>query len=249
MITMSASPSFVPANGGVSVITAILVEPAGTFAPDGTEVFFFTNLGRVDASGKSVDGVVRVNFVSDSRSGKATVTGISGGPAPSAPTTPTTTQPAGGALDVTASASTVPRVLAAGDIATAQNQDQVTIDIGNALPTRVLVTANPPVLANARAATIVANVFDANGNPVQNVPVFFTLSVGADVALQEVLESGGAPRYTDSNGQAFDVLRTKAPFSDALPATQKTVTVTATTANALTDDVAVIVSFTASTRG
>ena len=46
-------PEFVIANGGVSVVTAILVEPAGTFVPDGTEVFFFTDLGRVDASGKT----------------------------------------------------------------------------------------------------------------------------------------------------------------------------------------------------
>jgi hypothetical protein len=90
-LTMIANPTFVIANGGLSVVTAILVEPAGTFVPDGTEVFFFTDLGRVDASGKTVNGVARVNFVSDSRSGIAHVIGISGGPAPSPPTTTTTT--------------------------------------------------------------------------------------------------------------------------------------------------------------
>jgi hypothetical protein len=42
---LTANPTFVIANGGVSAVTAILVEPAGTFVPDGTEVFFFTNLG------------------------------------------------------------------------------------------------------------------------------------------------------------------------------------------------------------
>ena len=84
-LTLIANPEFVIANGGISVVTAILVEPAGTFVPDGVEVFFFTNLGRVDASGKTVNGVARVNFVSDARSGEATVTAISGGPAP-APT-------------------------------------------------------------------------------------------------------------------------------------------------------------------
>src|SRR5262249_34829172 len=64
-MSLIANPEFVIANGGTSVVTAILVEPAGTFVPNGTEVFFFTNLGRVDASGKTVNGVARVNFVSD----------------------------------------------------------------------------------------------------------------------------------------------------------------------------------------
>ena len=73
MMSLIANPEFVIANGGVSVVTAILVEPAGTFAPDGTEVFFFTSLGRVDASGKTTNGVARVNFVSDTRSGLALV--------------------------------------------------------------------------------------------------------------------------------------------------------------------------------
>ena len=68
-MTLIANPTFVIANGGVSVVTAILVEPVGTFVPDGTEVFFFTDLGRVDSSGKTVNGVARVNFVADARSG------------------------------------------------------------------------------------------------------------------------------------------------------------------------------------
>lgn len=75
---LQANPTFVIANGGISVVTAVLVEPAGTFVPDGTEVSFFTNLGRIDPVGKTVRGVASVNFVSDSRSGQATVTAISG---------------------------------------------------------------------------------------------------------------------------------------------------------------------------
>jgi hypothetical protein len=82
---------------GISVVSAILVEPAGTFVPDGTEVFFFTDLGRVDEVGKTRNGVARVNFVSDARSGTATVTAISGGPAPAPTATPTPT-PTGRAL-------------------------------------------------------------------------------------------------------------------------------------------------------
>ena len=244
-MTLIANPTFVIANGGVSLVTAILVEPAGTFVPDGTEVFFFTNLGRVEASGKSVNGLVRVNFVSDARSGKATVTAISGGPAVAPSVSPTPTPAAGTGVGVTASGTTTPRVVAASDVAAGQNQDSVEISIGSALPTRVQVTANPPVLATARSASIVANVFDTNGNPVQNVPVIFTAEPGATTGTTvppfvEFLDSGGAPRYTDANGQAFDTLTTKSPNGTL----QKTVTVTATTANNQTASVTVTINYT-----
>jgi hypothetical protein len=228
-----ANPEFEIANGGVSVVTAILVEPAGTFVPDGTEIFCFTNLGRVDRSGKTVDGVARVNFVSDARSGTATVTCTSGGPAPAPAPSPTPT-PAGTVGGVTASATTTPRVVAATDVAAAENSATVEIAVGNALPDRVIVTANPQVLSNARSSTIVANVLDANGNPVQNVPVSFSLD---SAATAERLETGGALQYTNSNGQVFDTLRTQAPFGLA----QATVTVTATTANGIAGTVRVFI--------
>lgn len=242
-MSLIANPEFVIANGGVSVVTAILVEPAGTFVPDGTEVFFFTNLGRVDASGKTRNGVARVNFVSDARSGTAKVTAISGGPAPAPAPTPTPT-PAQGEIrsGVTARAGTVGITAAAaalGGTAADENAASVNITIGSALPALVLVTANPPVLASSRQATIVANVFDANGNPVQNVPVIFSVSTAATVPLQEFLSSGGSPQYTDSNGQAFDTLTTRAPNGT----TQKTVTVTATPAQGGPGSVAVIVNY------
>ena len=207
-MTLIANPPFVIANGGVSVVTAILVEPVGTFVPDGTEVFFFTDLGRVDASGKTVNGVARVNFVADARSGQATVTAISGGPAPAA-------SPATGAGTGTGSAS-------------------VKISIGSALPTRVLVAANPQRITSPRQATITATVLDQFGNPVQNVPVAFSLSGSL---IEETLASGGAPLFTDSNGQARDTLVTKAPAGGV----QKTVTVAATTANGIEGSVTVFV--------
>jgi hypothetical protein len=234
-MTLTANPEFVIANGGVSVVTAILVEPAGTFVPDGTEVFFFTNLGRVDASGKTRNGVTRVNFVSDSRSGEATVTGVSGGPAP-APS-PTAT-PASSLDGVTASGAGIRAApaLAAAGAAAAENTAQVKITIGSALPELVVVTADPPILDNARSATIVANVFDPRGNPVQNVPVIFSLS---GEPLQEVLDSGGAPRHTDSSGRAFDTLTTRAPRGTS----QKTVTVTATVPNGSSGTVLVAVNY------
>jgi hypothetical protein len=213
---LQANPPFVVANGGTSVVTALLTEPAGTLVPDGTVVMFFTDLGRVDAEGKTRNGVARVNFVSDSRSGTATVTAYSGGPAPAA------------AGDVAAASS-----------ATGTGSASITIDIGSKLPARVLVTADPPVLSGSRSASITANVFDEFGNPVQHVPVIFQVAAVGTAPLQEVLSSGGSPQYTDSNGQASDTLTTKSLNGT----TQKTVTVTATTANGQTSDVSVVINY------
>jgi len=195
-IFLQANPGFVIANGGISVVTAVVTEPAGTFVPDGTEVFFFTTLGRIDQTGKTVRGIARVNFVSDSRSGRATVTAISGQAGATNPT--------------------------------------VEIAIGSALPSRVNVAADPQRLTTQRNARIVATVFDEFGNPVQNVPVSFSIDGSL---VEETLDSGGALLYTNSNGQATDTLRTQAPIGLG----QKDVTVTATTANGITGSVTLFI--------
>ena len=213
-LTLIANPEFVPANGGRSLVTAILIEPAGTFVPDGTEVFLFTNLGQIEASVKTVNGVARTYFVSDSRSGRATVTAISGGPAPA---------PSASASPGTGTGT-----------ATGDGSASITITIGSALPTRVLVSASPQRITTPRQATISANVFDEFGNPVQNVPVVFSLSGSL---VEETLDSGGAPLFTDSSGRVSDTLRTKAPVGGV----QKSVTVTATTANGISGTVTVFV--------
>jgi hypothetical protein len=199
-IFLQANPTFVPANGGRSLVTALLTEPAGTLVPDGTVVFFFTNLGSIEERVKTVDGIARTYFVSDSHSGTATVTAYSGGSAP-AP-----------------SASASPAAAAASGSGT--GNASISIVVGSALPARVVVTADPQRITSPRQSSITANVFDANGNPVQNVPVIFKVDAAP---LEETLDSGGAPQFTNSSGQAFDTLRTRA----AVGATQKEVTVQA----------------------
>jgi hypothetical protein len=79
---LQCNPPFVVANGGTSLVTALLTEPAGTLVPDGTVVYCFTTLGGVDSEAKTTNGVARFNFVADARSGTATVSCWSGGPAP-----------------------------------------------------------------------------------------------------------------------------------------------------------------------
>lgn len=214
-LTLIANPEFVVANGGQSLVTAVLVEPAGTFVPDGTEVFFFTNLGRIPDSAKTVNGVARVYFVAESRSGTATVTALSGGQAP-APA-PSASPGTGG-----------------GTTGGGNGTDTVQIVVGSALPKRVLVAASPQRITTPRSSTLTATVYDDVCNPVQNVPVVFTLS-GA--LIEETLDSGGAPQFTDSNGQVFDTMRTRAPVGGV----QKEVLVTATTANGIDGSVTVFV--------
>jgi len=201
-IFLQANPGFVPANGGRALVTALLTEPAGTLVPDGTEVFFFTTLGSIEERVKTVDGIARTFFVSDSRSGTATVTAFSGGTAP-APSP--TASPASSAL---------------ADSATGTGNASISIVIGSALPATIVVTASPQRITSPRQSAIIANVFDEFGNPVQNVPVIFSLDA---TLLEETLDSGGAPQFTNSSGQAFDTLRTKAPVGGV----QKEVTVQA----------------------
>ncbi len=223
---LQCNPPFVVANGGTSVVTALLTEPAGTLVPDGTVVFFLTTLGRIDAQGQSVNGVVRVNFVADSRSGTATINAFSGGPAaPAATPTPST------GASFTASAHVGES--AAGDIArdptsSGTGSATITIVIGSALPASVLVTANPQRITSPRQSTITATVFDSEGNPVQNVPVYFSIAASP---LEESLASGGNPVFTDSSGQARDTLYTRAPVGGI----QKEVGVTASTPRAGVD--------------
>jgi len=181
------NPPFVAAQGGTAVVSALVVESIGTPVADGTVVQFFTNLGRIEEQGKTNDGVARVNFVSDTRSGLATVTARSG--AVSAETT---------------------------------------IAVGGELTLHVLVTAEPRRIVDSRSSQITATVLDSDGNPVPNIGVYFTVSgPGAQVASTEFLDSGGRVIFTDNDGRARDVLRTRWPRDAAA----KTVTVTATTAD------------------
>jgi hypothetical protein len=192
-ITLFANPEFVPAHGGVSVITAFVVEPAGTPVADGTVVQFFTNLGRIDEQGRTNDGVARVNFVSDSRSGTARITAVSGGPAAAAP-----------APSPTASPGTTP---APGTgVGSGTGSASVSVTVGSALPTKMLLRAEPPRITESRSTHVIATVFDANGNPAVNVPVYFDV---VEFAL-EFMENQG-PVFTNQNGEAESVMRTRRP--------------------------------------
>jgi len=195
-MTVWANPTSIPAYGGVSIISAMVVEPAGTAVPDGTVVQFFTDLGMVEEQGKTNDGVARVKLTSDSRSGTATVTALSGGGAETTSTPDTTTEAVARALATSAAGAS----------------GQVTVKIGTVLIEKVTVTAQPGrIVPPATQAEIVATVNDEDGNPVARVPILFTAFENdtAKAAFFETLQSNGTPVFTDNNGRAHDVLTTQ----------------------------------------
>jgi hypothetical protein len=198
------------------VISAFCIEPNGNPVPDGTVVECFATLGRVDPQGQTKDGVARLNLVSDSRSGTATVTCVSGGPAV--------------APSVSPSAS--PSPVAGGGGTSGNGSASTTVVIGSALPTQIVVVPNPPRIDGPGGQTrVVATVYDASGNPVSNVPVIFTVSIkSGGCGVNEFFDSGGQPIFTDTNGQAADVMHTRRPSTDL----QVVVTVTATVPNGKT---------------
>jgi hypothetical protein len=198
-IFLQANPPFVIANGGISVVTAVVTEPAGTLVPDGTEVLFFTTWGGSTRSARR-HGVSPTSTSQSSRVRRRT-----------------------SQRSRAVSGSQLCRSRSAARCRTVQ------------------VTADPQLITGSRQSRITATVFDEFGNPVQNVPVSFSLTPDPLLSLEERLESGGALLYTNSNGQVFDVLRTLAPIGLG----QKTVTVTATAASAVvlgvTDSVTVFI--------
>jgi hypothetical protein len=70
----------------------------------------------------------------------------------------------------------------------------------------IRLRAVPSRITNSNSTHVIATVVDTNGNPVPNVPVTFRV---VDDPATEFLESQGAPVFTNNNGEAEDVLRTR----------------------------------------
>jgi hypothetical protein len=207
-ITIFANPGFIPTNGGVSNITAIVTRPDGIIVSDGTVVYFFTTLGHIDEQAKTGGGIAHANLVSDSHSGVATVMAESGGPAQAPATTTPSTTPI-----TTPSPSTSPTPSPSpspggGGTGGSTTGPTTTVTIGNDNAKAIIVTVSqPPKIVQGRPATITAFLSDADGNPAQNVPVIF--SIGGTPSGLEGLASGSTPQFTDTSGQAFDTVFTK----------------------------------------
>ena len=93
----------------------------------------------------------------------------------------------------------------------------MSLSVGAAVGLQVFVTADPSRITTSRSTHIFATVVDGSGNPMPNVGVIFRVDTNT-----EFMDSQGHPIFTDNNGRAEDVLRTRRSSSGS-------VTVTATT--------------------
>jgi hypothetical protein len=185
--SLIANPPFVASDGGVSAITALVIEPAGTTVSDGTVVLFFTDIGLIDRQGKTKDGIARVNFTSDSRSGVAHISAICGG---AAPTTPTASP----------GASPAPTTGVSGD-----GSASTTVTVGNVRVKAVCcIRAEPSRITTSNSTHVFARAIDENGNGIPNAVMFF--EVVTDKATERFEVTG--PVFTNQSGEAEDVLRT-----------------------------------------
>jgi hypothetical protein len=192
-INLIASPPFVASDGGVSVITAIVIEPAGTPVSDGTVVLFFTDIGQIEPQGKTRNGIARVNFTSDSRSGVATIQAISGGTAQTIATTPASTT----------TATTLPSGGSGGT-----GSATINVTVGNVRVKAVCcIRADPPRITVSNSTHVFARVIDANGNGIPNVPVFFDIVATTNPGT-EFFDIQG-PVFTNQSGEAENVMRTR----------------------------------------
>ena len=188
--SLIANPPFVAADGGVSNITALVIEPSGNTVADGTVILFFTDIGLIDRQAKTKDGLAHVNFTSDSRSGVAHVSAICGG---SAPAVAPSTSP---------SASPVPTPGGGSGSGSAT----VNVTVGNVRVKAVCcIRADPPRITNSNSTHVFARAIDENGNGIPNVPVFF--DVVADPGTEFFDVQG--PVFTNQSGEAENVMRTK----------------------------------------
>jgi hypothetical protein len=192
-IALTAGSTVLPV-GGTTVLTAEVIEPAGTAVHNGTTVRFFTSLGRVDpVEAQTRNGVATTTFFAGESSGLADVRATSGGAGGTSTSAPST---GNGNANGNGSTTTAPSASSGGGGATLQ------IMIGAAAIETVTVRANPATVPqNGGTVQVVATVTGTNGRLLANIPVTFSASHGT-------LSSGTA--LTDAAGEALVTLNTNA---------------------------------------
>ena len=181
-----------PANDGSFNLIATVTEEAGTPVQNGTLVTFTTTIGRLEpASAETTNGQATVKLFASGLSGTATVSAFSGG-------------------------------ATSGSGSSAGNAATVTIDLGGATADNIVIHAEPSsVPVSGGTTTIIAQVRDASGNGLPNLPVVFTTTAGT---LQF------ASVATDSTGTATTTLTTPSQATVTAAAGGKTATVNVTLA-------------------
>ncbi len=78
ILYVSANPPSIPAGGATSTVTVIGYESTGIPLSDGTIIYFSTDIGSIDSTATTKDGIARAIFTSDERSGVAHIYVTSG---------------------------------------------------------------------------------------------------------------------------------------------------------------------------
>jgi len=190
--TIALYASSSPVADGSINLTATVTEEAGTPVQNGTLVSFTTTLGHLDPpSARTTNGQATVKFFGDGQSGTATVSAFSGG-----------------------------ATSGSGD--SAGNAATLTIPLGGAAADNVIAHAEPSsVPLNGGTVKIIAQVRDASGNGLPNVPVVFSTTAGS-------LQSSSVS--TDSTGTATTNLTTTSKATVTATAGGKNATVDVTVA-------------------
>ena len=78
ILYVSANPTSIPSGGATSIVTVIGYESTGIPLPDGTVIYFSTDIGSIDSTATTKDGIATTIFTSDERSGVAHIFVTSG---------------------------------------------------------------------------------------------------------------------------------------------------------------------------
>jgi adhesin/invasin len=146
-LTIEANPKSIAAVGGRSRITVVAFKAAGDgggTVADGTQIFFTTDLGRIEERVETVNGIAQAMLQSDGRAGTATITAQSGGGITALTTTVQIGAGAEGDLVITVIAN--PTTLGPEDL-TSEIVATVTDNRGNAL-------ADVPVIFSTSSGTL-----------------------------------------------------------------------------------------------
>ena len=104
------------------------------------------------------------------------------------------------------SRSGIAHVTAVSGAATVTPAGGLEITVGNVNVRAIRLRAVPTRITISNSTHVIATVIDAFGNPIANVPVYFDVVENRDT---DFFDSAGGPIFTNNNGEAEDVLRTR----------------------------------------
>jgi hypothetical protein len=199
-LTIEALPKSIPAIGGASTITVIgfrSAEDGGGTLPNGTQIFFTTDLGVIEERVTMQEGIARATLRSDGKAGTATVRALSGFQE-GEPISTTVEIGAGPEGDVAISVTANPTTLGPADF-TSEIVATATDNRGNPL-------ADLPVIFSTTAGALASNGAVLRTNPSGQAFDRLTL-----------LDNQNSATVTVTSGQASaSVTVTRGDFGDPL---------------------------------